>query len=115
MSILDQTASISSRTTCACGGTILTGAAGSEQEHTYCDSCDRVEHRADVDTWITWRTDAAHGGLWADSVEAALAQLITQREWAALDSERETADIADGAWLTISQDGLPVLTRGQMP
>lgn len=115
MSILRHMDSLASRATCDCGGTILTGCNGTELEHSYCDRCGRAEHRADSDTWVTWRTDAASGGMWAESAEAALAELIAQSEWAALDSERETSDIADGAWLTIFKDGLPVFQRGQMP
>jgi hypothetical protein len=32
-----------------CGGTILTGAPGTAQEHEYCDRCDWVEFREDAD------------------------------------------------------------------
>src|SRR5687768_4958741 len=115
MSILQHMDSLASRTTCDCGGTTLTGCNGTEQEHSYCDRCDWVEHRADIDTWMTWRTDAASGGMWAKDAEAALAQLISEGEWAQPDSEREERDIADGSWLTISRHGLPVLSRGEMP
>lgn len=115
MSIMQHMESLARSTACSCGGTILTGCGGTEQEHSYCDRCDWVEHRADVETWMTWRTDAASGGMWADSADEAVNQLISEREWAALDSEREASDIADGAWLTISRNGLPVLTRGEIP
>jgi hypothetical protein len=115
MSILDQTASLGRRAACDCGGTILTGCSGTEEEHSYCDSCDWVQHRSETESWITWRTDAAHGGFWAASAQAALAQLVAEREWSDIDASRETHDIANGAWLTIYEDGIPVLTRGQMP
>ena len=67
------------------------------------------------ETWYTWRTDAAHGGLWADSADEALASLVREGEWAEIGSDRESRDIADGAWLTIFEDGVPVLRRGLMP
>ena len=67
------------------------------------------------ETWYTWRTDAAHGGMWADSADEALAALVREGEWAEIGSGREARDIADGAWLTIFEDGVPVLRRGLMP
>lgn len=64
----------------------------------------------------TYRTDAISGAIDANDENSALAQLVAEREWAAVDSTREQRDIADGAWLTIfNADGLPVLRRGTMP
>lgn len=40
------------------------------------------------ETWYTWRTDAAHGGLWADSVDEALATLVREGEWAEIGSDQ---------------------------
>jgi len=61
----------------------------------------------------TYRTDATHGEVEAADVDAALAALVEQREWAT--GAREQRDIADGAWLTIfDEDGVPVLRRGTM-
>lgn len=117
-SILDQHDSQTRRTGCPnCGGTVLTGCLGSEQEHDYCDSCDWSRDRSEVDTWYTWRTDAAHAGLWAADATDALATLIARGEWAEIDSERERADIADGAWLTIRDASTytTVVSRGQTP
>lgn len=102
MSILTHIESLSrNTTTCDCGGTILVGATGTEQEHSYCDRCDWVEHRADVSTWYTWRTDAAHGGMFAESLDAAVAQVVSEHEWAEIDSTKESADITDGAYLLV--------------
>lgn len=63
----------------------------------------------------TWRTDAASGEVKAADELSAVCELIKQREWAGLDSDREAREIANGAWLTIFEDGLPILSRGQMP
>jgi len=47
-SILSQMESISRHTACPeCGGTILTGAPGTEQEHDYCDKCDWTQDRSE--------------------------------------------------------------------
>lgn len=73
------------------------------------------QDRSKVGTWYTWRTDAASSGMWADSAKAVLAALAAQNEWPEIDSAREAREIADGAWLTIFEDGTPVLRRGQMP
>lgn len=51
-----------------------------------------------------WRTDAASGTVIASSIDAAVAQLVAEREWAALDSAQEQRDIADGAWLLVRSD-----------
>lgn len=67
-------------------------------------------------TTYHWRTDAAHGDLDADTIDAALAQLVAGGEWDPIDSRRELRAIADGAWLTIfGADGVPALRRGTMP
>lgn len=67
-------------------------------------------------TTYHWRTDAAHGDLDAETVDAALAQIVRDHEWAAPESAREQRDLADGAWLTIfDADGVAVLRRGTMP
>jgi predicted RNA-binding Zn-ribbon protein involved in translation (DUF1610 family) len=115
-SILDQMESISRHASCPeCGGTILTGCPGTEQEHYYCDRCDWTQDRSEVDTWYTWRTDAVRSGMWADSADDVLASLVAQNEWPEIDSAREAREIADGAWLTIFDDGVPAIRRGQMP
>lgn len=63
-----------------------------------------------------WRTDAAHGDLQAESMDAAVAQLIAQGEWSAIDGRREARDIADGAWLLVrdTQTGAEY-RRGETP
>jgi len=66
-------------------------------------------------TRYTWRTDAVSGTLWADNVDEAMATLVREGEWAEIGSDREACDIADGAWLTIFEEGVPVLRRGLMP
>lgn len=67
-------------------------------------------------TTYSFRTDAAHGEIEANDMNAAVARLIADREWAELDSARETADIANGAWLAIDEiDGTETLRRGKMP
>lgn len=68
-----------------------------------------------LDTAYTWSTDAASGEIEAADPDGAVRALVQQGEWAAVDSAREQRDIADGAWLTIFEDGLPVFERGTMP
>lgn len=63
----------------------------------------------------TWRTDAAHGEFEAESLNAAYARLVAEREWNEEGSAAEQRDIRDGAWLAISVDGELVLQRGEMP
>ena len=64
----------------------------------------------------TYRTDAVRAEVAAETVEAAVAAIVAQGEWAPLDSKREERDLADGAWLTIFDSaGVPVLRRGVMP
>ncbi len=63
----------------------------------------------------TWSTDAASGEVEAADELSAVCELIKQREWAGLDSDREAREIADGAWLTVLEGGLPVFQRGEMP
>ncbi len=59
-----------------------------------------------------WRTDAAHGEIEAPSLEAAIAELISEREWYEIDSVGEENDIQDGAWLVIAdQDGQELYRR----
>lgn len=63
----------------------------------------------------TWQTDAASGELWADDMDDALEQLIQRREWGKIGSRREQLDIADGAWLRISDGDTGYFCRGDMP
>ena len=64
----------------------------------------------------TWRTDAASGRVRGNSADDALAQLVRDGEWAGIDSAREAAEIADGAFLFIRDaDGLDVCKRGIVP
>lgn len=64
----------------------------------------------------TYRTDAAAGALTAATVEQAVAEIVWGHEWAPVDSPREAADLADGAWLTIFDEaGVAVYRRGVMP
>ena len=44
-------------------------------------------------TTYHWRTDAAHGDLDAETVDAALAQIVRDHEWAAPESAREQRDL----------------------
>lgn len=66
-------------------------------------------------TW-TWRTDAAHGEIEAPTADAVLTRLVAEREWPAIDSDREARDLADGAWLLIrSDDSDEEVRRGTVP
>jgi hypothetical protein len=121
-----------------CGGTVLTGGSG-EQAHIYCDRCgafthntenselptgtDREANRAAFDDGefcspdlvYTFRTDAMHSDTEYDTAEDAIEAAVEGGEWAPIDSERESRDIANGAWLCIYEDGSPSVIRGQMP
>lgn len=64
----------------------------------------------------TWRTDAAHGEIWAASLDAAVAAVVADDEWSEIDSDREVREIADGAYLLVrdSQTGAEY-RRGETP
>lgn len=65
---------------------------------------------------FTIRTDATSYDVQATDAYDAVAQAVKAQDWAAIDSARETRDIADGAWLTVfDANGVPVLRRGVMP
>lgn len=75
-----------------------------------------VVAEAEATTAYHWRTDAAHGEIDAITLDAALARLVAEGEWAAIDSAREARDIADGAWLRISSDDSDEeVRRGEAP
>jgi hypothetical protein len=60
----------------------------------------------------TYRTDAVHCDTEYPTVQAALDAAVTDREWAAIGSQREARDIAAGAWLRIyDSDGVTVVMR----
>ena len=63
----------------------------------------------------TYRTDAVHCDTEYATADEAIAAAIAANDWAEIDSKREARAIADGAWLTIFEDGVPVLRRGLMP
>lgn len=63
-----------------------------------------------------WVTDAASGVTYAPDADAALTQLIAEREWSEIDSVREGRYIDDGAFLILRDpDGVEVLRRGIVP
>lgn len=64
----------------------------------------------------TWRTDAAHGEVEAGTIGAVLTRLISEGEWAEIDSDREARDLANGAWLLVrSEDTAEEVRRGTVP
>lgn len=68
------------------------------------------------DTEFRWRMDAASENLRTPSIEAAIARLMQEHEWADIDSECKRRDIADGAWLCIADEfGVSEYQRGVMP
>lgn len=70
---------------------------------------------ADLKTF-SWRTDAASGKIEAATAQQVFNQLVWEREWADIDTDREQRDIADGAWLLISNDdGTEAMSRGVVP
>lgn len=63
-----------------------------------------------------WNTDAASGVTYAPDADAAIAQLIAEREWSEIDSVREGRYIADGSFLILrNAEGVEVLRRGIVP
>lgn len=63
----------------------------------------------------TYATDAIRSYIEYPTSEAAIEAAIAEREWNALNSDREARDIANGAWLCVYENGIPMVTRGEMP
>lgn len=62
-----------------------------------------------------FRTDAVAGEVTGKSPEDAARILSIHGEWSRIGSREEARDVADGAWLQITdEDGCIVLRRGEV-